>query len=674
MKLLEFTIITLWVIGSFGVLASSILIDRMKDPIEPLSPFVQIEKPLPTRPVTGLLSINDTQLLVATDEGIFIREESGKTTLTLPHSLWQDEKPFIKDDVIYISINKYHRRANKGLKQIYKAHKDSLNWKRITPQFKQAPDLFAIDHEKSTFYGAYKHEAYHSSLYKRSLDNFQITPLGDESFKQIEAVAYFKGALYVATNRRLMVSNDDGASFTDITSKLSGGCRGIVSVLSNEHYLILNVAYHLTYIFDGKEWVEITERFEKKGTISYYIIKSLQGDRLVLSQMGVAKNRIFHLKTKEWQDIALPKLYHYQAYELHGDDLYISGALPKDPAIDWMLGKNQPDPSVERNRIFLRTRVSEIPYQHLLWGTDTETVITENKHLPSKGFVIDSNRVYLNQDNYILQAGSGQNLSGKLEDAYGFTRGKVKGHWFITTNGRLHRSEDKGKTWKLVDINLHIPPNCQIDDSLSVAYTHNGQVLSRYNLNTGDVDYNNYDDFKGIIKHIHLDKTGRLYVQTTKGVYISIPKGFWGCPTPFREDKEIPLEDFALLEDRMLVSYNNRLYQSRTDILDWEALPLCDPSDDDTHLPVRIIGGGGKLVILQELQYGHLILFNPETREIQRFSFGNDHGVVASAHILGNRLLIETSGIPFHPVSKTLRFEAHARLISYTIHLKTHTL
>lgn len=679
MKLLEITLITVWIIGTVGVMASSLISPSpYPNQNDPIAPYIVLDKPSDNRPIKGILSLDAERVLVGTDEGVYLSNPAnGSYELSLPHSLWEDEQPFIAGDYIYCSVNRYHRLAYRGLKQLFRAHKDSLNWnslnwKRITPEFSPAPDLIAIDPDRGILYGANRRGYYQSTLYSRSVKNHSITKLGDKAhLVNISAIAVFKGSLFVVANHHLYVSHDQGQHFENITSSLANGCRGASYFLTNDQFLVLNVAQHFTYVFDGKDWREITAKTVKYGTKSHYQIKALNGDKLVMSQMGIGKHQMVDLLSGEWQPIRLPKLYQYGAFELQGKDLYVSAALRKGWASFAPDSQKSLSDFEQKNHNLLRVRLNHIPISHVIWGNDMPEVIAESPSLYTHGKVINNATVYRNDGKYIINAYTQEAISKPLHKPTAFMQGKVKGHWFITHKGRLHRSDDKGKHWSMVDINLHVPHNILIDDSLNVAYKHNGRVLSRFNLNTGEVDYNNYDDFKGTIETIHLDKTGRLFVQTSTGVYISYKRGFWGCPTPFRKNNQVPVKGFALLKDHMFVTYNNRLYYSRTDILDWEEYQLCSPSNDDLHLPINIIGSDDKLIVLQELQYGHIIVLDPASGDKQRFHFPRENGAIRTAHIAKNTLIVETTGVPFSPAKEHLKHSKSAQLLGYNIHLKT---
>lgn len=676
MKILEITLITLWVIGTFGVMATGLLLPKTRTNNEPLSPFVVMDKPLDNRPVMGLVSLDEKYLITATDENVYVSHpEIGSYNLNLPHSLWENEQPFIAGNYVYCAVNRFHRNANQGLKQLFRAHKDSLqegplNWKRITPEFSQAPDLIAIDVDRKILYGAQRFVNAGSSLTARQIDNYTITHIGNKELKNISAIAVFQGVLFVAANNQLFASYDLGESFKDITSSLPDKTIGLAQMLVNEHYLVLNIAKHYTYIYDGKVWKEITAKTVKHGHLSFYEIKSLKDHKLVISQLGVGKIQVVHLKNGEWQPIRLPKFYRYNAFSLQGQHLYVSATLPKDPAILSLMGKKIPDPRIERNQFLFRVPLKSIPVMHALWGNRRPEVIAESKHLLGHGTVIDSANIYRNNGKRIINVIKGDTMSGFLKRPFALKKGKIKGDWFVYHKGVLHRSNDKGKQWNAIDNGIILPHHAIIDDSLNIAYSHNGYVLSRFNLITGEVDYNEADEFKGKMENIHLDKTGRLFVQTNKGVYISHDRGFWGCPFPKRKNKNTPIKGFAFVGNNMAITFKNKIYISRTDVIEWEEIPLCQPDNDNLHLQVRIIGFDQTHLILQEQHYGHIIVLNPETRSLQRFILPKENGIIQQANIAGNRLIIETTGIPFYPLKGSLPQNEPARLLSYQLNLK----
>ncbi|PKV50822.1 hypothetical protein ATE84_2889 [Aquimarina sp. MAR_2010_214] len=638
------------------------------------SPYITMDRP-DNRPVIGVLPLNQSNdLIVGTDEAIYLYSDHHYIK-TLPYMLW--EPMFQAGDYIYASVNHYNRKAMRANRVLYRT-RNGKDWQRITKGHK-TPDLFAVDIKNDMLYGASRDAGYHSTLSVLNMRTGQIALLGDKRLRRIEAIGWFQGGLYVQCDRdKLYVSHDGGNTFTDITKDLGGGTEGYGTILVNEHYLVLSIAGHYLYVFDGKKWKEMAAHKMKHGAISFYRIQALKHHQLVVTQLS--RNLILDLRTGKERDIHLPKVYKYSAFTLVGDHLMVSAQLPKDNMLTIALGSKAAHTQQAKAAQLLNISLEPENICQRLLGTHHYTMLPSYRGRGS-GIIIDSSRIYINGANKILDVETKEQINqASFHRVRALKRGAVHGDWFMgiaepasskTKGGHpffhLHRSKDKGKTWDLVTQKRQVPYHVVIDDSLQLAYYLSALTIERIDLRPSYESTRHFEMVKGTPKSLIIDKTSRLWMQSSEGIFVSkATGGWWQCPLPFRDNPSVTIRDFALLDQHMAVTYKNQLYVSPNHKVDWKATSIIDPCTH-TSLPVRIVGSSDTHIILEDRIYGHLWVININTQSLQKCHFPKTFGAVRKAHYANGKLLVETTGTPIQSTAGRFKNNISPALLQYQL-------
>ncbi len=635
------------------------------------SNYVVMDRP-DDRPVIGIVPIRQSgDLVVGTDEAVYLYTDHHYIK-TLPHMLW--EQMFKAGEFVYAVVNPYHRKAMHANRVLYRT-KNGKDWERISGKAGTRSTLFAVDANNDVIYGANKTGDYHSSLYKHDMRTGAITPLGDDRLRRIKAIGWFKGSLYVVCNRKkLYVSHDQGKTFTDITSKLDGNVHGRVRIITNDNYLLISAQAHYLHQFDGKQWKEIAVSAVKHDNLSMYMIRYLEGHRLVFS-IGLRRYFIMDLRTSKRQEIYLLKVYRYPTFTLLGNDLIVTAHLPKDGIISNISGTKQAHEQQEKAAQLLKVRLSPEPLCKQLLGTQK---LIRN-HPAVRGIVIDSGQVIVNTGKELLDIHTYKPVNNNRFDiANRFKKGAVKGNWFIRmipeTSGDakehhyLRTSTDRGRSWQITGNTFQEGFNSVIDDSLRVVYTLGFNNIWRSSIKLNDAYSAEQEVFEGTLESLVVDKTSRVWLQGSEGLFVSKSSGgWWNCPTPFRNNDKIAVRGFALLNKHMAVTYRDQLYVSQNSTVDWKPYPIIDPCSKQ-EVTVRIMGNNKSHIILKDRTYGHLWILNVATGSVQHCRIPKTNGVAYKAHLSENTLLVETTGTPLQSANGTWKGAVAPRLLMF--HLK----
>ncbi|TSE04388.1 hypothetical protein [Aquimarina algiphila] len=622
------------------------------------------------RPLVGVQTIgNSGDLVVGTDEAVYFYSDHHYIK-TLHHMVWE---MFKAGDYIYAVINPYHRKSMYANRVVYRT-KDGRNWQRISGKGGTRATLFAVDTKHDVLYGATQTGNYHSTLYKKELQTGVATALGDKRLHRIDGIGWFQGALYVVCDSgKLYMSQDQGKSFVNITHKLDGNLKGRIRILANEHYLLISVAAHYLHQFDGKKWREIAVSATKHDNLSMVMIRSLDGHRLIFAK-GLRHHFIMDLRTRKKQQVFLPEVYHYRNFVPLGEDLYVTAHLPEDSVLSDVSGTKQAHEQQEKASQLLKVRLTPEPICNQLFGAQTLV----RAHLPVRGIVIDSGQVIVNTGKELLDINTYQPVNNnRFHIANRFKKGAVKGIWYIRmipeTSGSpkdhhyLRWSSDRGKRWTRIANTSQEGVHAVIDDSLCVAYSLGFNNIWRTSIKPQE-DYNSAQEvFEGSLESLVVDKTSRVWVQGSEGVFVSKSAGgWWKCPQPFRNNDKIAIRGFALLDKHMAVTYRDQLYLSENNTVNWKPFPIIDPCRKQ-QVAVRIIGNNKSHIILKDRLCGQLWIVDVLTGAVQHCRIPKTNGVAYKAHLSGNTLLVETTGTPIQSAHTQWKGATASRLFVFNL-------
>lgn len=638
-----------------------------------LSDYVVMDRP-DDRPVMGTMSVNDTSdMVIGTDEGVYLYANHHYVK-TLPHMLW--EPLFRGGNYIYAVVNPFNRKAAKGRRLLYRTT-NGKDWQLIGDKRFSTAKLFAIDVKNDRLYYASPNYSLRAALSVRDIRTGTVSQIGDKRLRDIEAIGYFKGSLYVKCHRdKLYVSHDQGKSFTDITKHLGGGTSGGAFMLANEHYLVVSIGNYYVYVFDGKAWKEIGAASTKRGIFSISRIHTLKDHQLVMTQFS--HHMVVDLRNGQEQEILLPKVYDYSAFSVVNDDVVMSAQLPKDGIARVVSGNGHEQQDKVSQLLKVRLTAHSSVCQVMASHTSSKAYPFAKGH----GLLIDSGKVYMNDATRILDVETSQqmNLSPFYRLRY-LKPGQVKGDWFVDVAqsssrkirghiifSQTHRSQDKGKTWQLVTDKRQMPTNAIIDDSLNLAYYFTAKTIERIDLKAGNETMRHFELTKGTPESLVIDKTSRVWMQSSQGIFVSKSTGgWWQCPLPFRLNPKIAIRGFALLQSHIAVTYRDAVYLSRNDTIAWKSIPIIDPCTKEA-LPVRIVGNSKEHVVLVDRIYGHLWVLNISNDEVKYIPFSKRYGTVRKAHYTNGKLMVETTGTPIQSTPGRFKHRTSPQLVQF--HLK----
>ncbi len=664
-----------WVILLLGGSITNLLAETQKDPI---SLYLKVED-LPTKkPITHLLSFNGL-LMVGNEDGLFVQnnDKSWKAAIRFPHRVVQLQQ---SDNRVWVLIEKSKRDIFSD--QWWFSSKDGHIWEQIgKPTSRPA---LAHDSKHHIIYRANKDIKYQSALFAFTAGRSRL--LGDSRLARINALAVqpSSGYLLVGTHRELYLSKNQGRSFMPLNQKLgieTIRAGHIYHLFANEHYIAVQVDSHRIFLSSdsGDNWKELTQSAPlttPKGAWHLHQIMALED-----SQMVVRKNNqyiVMNLADVTFRHIHLPRYYRYKAFNIHGDDLYITTA----PLADGILSNLGQKNTLPKVAPLLKLSLKPEPLCRLLSGNqkpEKRIIVPKNSKL-----IVDNDSLYILGNNHIWDGISQKKPMGVKLRGWNFSIGS-KGHWYLNNGAmpnskgkftayHLLRSKDKGKSWQNTGLNVGKLGKFAHDDSLEVIYSHYLHRVSRTGWRNNHTTQHRFMDEEGVITQLQVDADSRLWVTTTNGLSVSEYGGFNCIILPFKTHPDLPITGFGLMKHHMVINYDGRIYIARKDIKEWKAYPIADPCKENKMLDVRLVGNSDKLLVLQEQQYGHIWVYDPKTGDKERFYFPRDNGVVRKAHILDNQqLLVETTGVPIIPNGdgSDRKGKRYSAIFSYTIHLKS---
>lgn len=649
---------------------------QTNDPI--ISPYMLVEDLPSTRPVTHLLSFAD-KLIMGGDDGLYIQKANKEWQRALPY-------PFSvmslteSGGYAWAIINKSKSKFRADVWAIRSA--DGLIWEEcFRPSFKP---LLAFDGKRDISYRGTEDIYYKSALFSKQGDG-QLQLLGDEKLARLNALAVqnSSGNLFVATDKELFISKDQGETFTPLNAILGvTAYKGshVYKFLVNDNYIVVEVDSNRIFVSadSGNSWKELSN--EKplkapKGKWSLRQICSLNGSRLVVRMNS--EYFVMDLVNDTFNQVHLPRYYKYGAFTIEGDNLYAATKPLFEQIMSNMAGRDR-----KRKAPLLRLSLKPVPVCRLLAGNQKPVSLGWNR-TP----LVDGDSLYINKDQFMWNMSSGEKLSDRRITGMNLARGN-KGHWYMKdariqnlsdekfTGYTLVHSKDKGRSWQNTATIMAQSSNAIYDDSLQVSYSYYKWTLLRCDWKHNHTTQHRFTDEEGEIVQLHVDGHSRLWVTTMQGLFVSTLNGFERITLPFKI-KQRPITGFALLEHHIVINYDDNIYISPIDKgkRKWEQYTLCDElCNDDAEMVFRLVGNSEQLLVLQEQTYGHIWLLNPETDEKQRVYFPRKSGIIRKAQIRSNKqLLVNTTGVPIIPNGdrNTSRLMKNGLLLSYIIHLKT---
>jgi len=633
------------------------------------------------RKITHSLVIDDQLLLIGTGEGLFLRDTQKRWKKVLPYAI--HEYLFASDGVYFAQIDKSARSSAQSQLFWYRSD-DGVTWTEfLKPTLHQ---IIAYDSKRKRTYKATQYLRYQQSLTSQDslgqVTFYEDTPLL-QNITTLKAHSS-SGQLLVGTVAGLRVIDSLGV-VTDINDRLGLNPQSDhrFRLFANDHIIVAEVNGNRIFISadNGTYWREITQLKPlraNRGEFRFNRIHTLDRHRLVVSQNK--RYFVIDLLSDEFTECILPRYYDYQGVALMGNELIASGHPPKGNNAVVRMG-DRTDQKIHTP--LFRMRLDEDDYCDKTHSPSHKPIKLVPNFSYYTGFVVDNDSVYAHNKRDILLLPSDRNVLSKPIVGKNFASG-TKGTLYIGSariakasgEGYEHyplvRSINKGKDWKEVATNITIPKGAIYDDSLDVAYSHTSNAILRYDLQNGGLDQSlSYDvEFKGSIQKLHVDNVSRLWIQTSKQLYVSVEEGVSTIPLPFKDDPEIDLKGFAKLKDRIVVNYKDQLYLSKTDTIHWKPYRF-NPCDNPKTLPIRIVGHSETLIAVQELRYGHIWIINPLTADAsQRLYFPRKNGQIKRVAFMSNAVLVETTGIPFTPLKKGHRFTKPAPLLMYNLSLK----
>jgi len=646
---------------------------------ETVSQYLLMDTPT-NRKITHSLVIDDQLLLIGTDEeGLFLRDTQKRWKKVLPYAI--HEYLFESDGVYFAQIDKSARSSAQSQLFWYRSD-DGVIWTEFfKPNLHQ---ILAYDSKRDVTFKATKFLHYQQKNLT-SKDNLgALTEYDTPLLRDILAIQLqsSSGNLLVGTSNGMRLVDTLGA-VTDINPRLGlkNQSNYRFRLFINEKIMAVEANGHRIFISadGGTHWREITQLkplLAPRGKFRYNQIHTLDEHRLVVSQN---KKRYFviDLLSGGFTECILPRFYDYQI-ALMGNELIASGHPPQGNNAVVSMG-DRTDQKIHTP--LFRMRLDEddycdkthIPHQPI-------TLIPNMRNYT--GFVVHNDSVYAHNKSEVHLLPSHKNVLSKPIVGESFASG-TKGTLYIGSakiekasgEGYGHypliRSINKGKDWEEVATQITIPKGAIYDDSLDVAYSNTKNSVLRYDLQNGGLEQSlSYDvEFKGSIQKLHVDNISRLWIQTSKQLYVSVEEGVSTIPLPFKDDPKIDLKGFAKLKDHIVVNYKDQLYLSKTDTIHWKPYRF-NPCDSTKTLPIRILGYSETLMAVQELRYGHIWIINPLTDAYQRLFFPRKNGQIKRVAFLSNAVIVETTGIPFIPLKEGHRFTKPAPLLMYNLSLK----